>query len=150
MELANIMLMQEIEDDVRHIGYLPPMHRAAYWNYGDAIEDMLEDGEDPLDESPSGETPLHLAVRLGNEWAVKALLKSGMDVNTPSALGMTALHWATLNGNHHLAELLLDNGADPHAHEYVSGGLTPIKMARIMGYNDLAETLEYGAHAWYA
>ena len=149
MELANIMLMQEIEDDIRYAGYLPPMHRAAYWDYGDAIEDMLEEGADPAEESPSGETALHLAVRLGNAWAALALMKSEMDVSTPSALGMTALHWAALNGNEPMAELLLAHGADPHAHEWISGGLTPIKMARIMGYNDLAETLEFSSGAWY-
>lgn len=150
MELANIMLMQELEDHLRYVGYMPPLHRAAYFDYGDAIEDLIEDGVDPSEQNDRGETALHLAVRLGNENAVRALLKSGMDVDAPSSLGMTALHWATLTGQRRIAELLVAHGANPQAHEWISGGLTPIRMAHIMGYHDLAETLELGANAWYA
>lgn len=149
MELANIMLLQEIEDHIRYVGYMPAIHRAAYFNYGDAIEDLLEEGADPMEENDSGETALHLAVRLGNEEAVKALLRSGMDVNTPSVLGMTPLHWAALNGRQRLANILLANGANRHAREWIAGGLTPTKMARIMGYNELADMLEFGVDGWY-
>ncbi|HOZ46398.1 MAG TPA: ankyrin repeat domain-containing protein [Candidatus Hydrogenedentes bacterium] len=149
MTLANIMLLQDIEDHLRFIGQMPPMHRAAYLNYGDAIEDMLDEGGDPTEENASGETALHLAVRLGNLEATRALVKSGMDVNMPSILGFTPLHWGALNGRSEIVELLMANGADPHAHEWVAGGMTPIVMARKMGYTELAEVMEIGANAWY-
>ena len=142
MELANVMLTQDIDDHIRYAGHLPAMHRAAYWDYGDAIEDLLEEGDDPMAENANGETPLHLALRLGNRRAVEALVESGMDVNVRNAEGMTALHWAALNGRTDLASLLLEHGADPHAREWVSGGVTPLDMARAMGYRALAETLE--------
>jgi hypothetical protein len=145
------MLMQEIEDNVKRAGLLPPVHRAAYWDYDDAIADLIADGVDPAEEYDTGETALHLAVRLGNEKAVNALLDSGMNVDTPNSQGMTALHWAAINGQTKIAEVLLGHGADIHARAWLSNdGITPLEIAREMGYGDLVLLLDMGVEAWYA
>jgi len=149
MELANVLLLLEVCDDISRVGYLPPMHRAAYWNYDDAIGDLLEEGVDPTQVNDAGETPLHLAVRLGNHEAAVALIRSGMDVTVPDALGMTPLHWAALKGYEGLAKALLAHGADPYALEWVAGGLSPVRMARIMGHEELAGTLQRGIEACF-
>jgi len=49
-----------------------------------------------------------------------------------------------------LAQILLASGADAHAREWICGGLTPLGMARTMGYYELAELLKHGVEAWYA
>jgi hypothetical protein len=57
-----------------------------------------------------GQTPLHLAVTVGDEEAVNLLLPgSRLDVQDHD--GRTALHTAVMNGNERIARLLLSNGA---------------------------------------
>jgi ankyrin len=141
IEVARLMLMQEIEDTLREISQLSPLHRAAYWGYEDAIEELIADGADPNEPDPQGETPLHKAVRLANPGAVQVLLDNGAQINAASALGLTALHWAALTGQVEMIEYLLDNGASAHARDSVLGGLTALDFARLMRYEEVTEVL---------
>lgn len=150
MDLANVLMMLEVADEANRVGTLPAMHRAAYWNYGDAIQDLLEEGVDPSVPNDAGETPLHLAVRYGNREAAMALINSGMETGIPDSLGMTALHWAALKGFDDLAKALVVSGSDPFALEWVAGGLSPVKLARMMGHEDLADALQGGIDACLA
>jgi len=62
-----------------------------------------------------GMTPLHLAIRQGQEGAVKALIEGGADVNVVSAGDKSsALLTAVVNGQFDLALYLLERGANPN------------------------------------
>jgi ankyrin repeat protein len=141
IEIARLMLMQEIEDTLREISHLSPLHRAAYWGYEDAIVELIEEGEDVNGTDSQGETPLHKAVRLGNLGAVEVLLDHGAHINASSAMGLTPLHWAALTGQVELTEYLLENGANAHDRDCVLGGMTALDFARIMKYEDVVEVL---------
>lgn len=57
--------------------------------------------------SPAGHTPLHNAVRSGNEEVVRQLLVAGADPNLPDRrTGRTALHYAAEQGNHRIITAL--------------------------------------------
>lgn len=142
IEIARLMLMQEIDDTLREIANQSPIHRAAYWGYDDAIEELIADGADPNESDMNGETPLHKAVRLGNGPAIEVLVEHDADVNAASAYGLTPLHWAALTGQEEVAEYLLDKGADVRAREFILGGMTPLDFARIMHYRDVIDLLE--------
>lgn len=141
IEIARLMLMQEIEDTLREISQLSPLHRAAYWGYEDAIVELIDEGADPNEPDAQGETPLHKAVRLGNPGAVQVLLDHGAQINAASSLGLTPLHWAALTGQPVMTEYLLENGASPHDRDSVLGGLTALDFARLMRYEDVAEVI---------
>ena len=88
----------------------------------------------------NGETPLHVAVREGKLETARVLLDAS-DVNATSSVGMTALHWASLRGDAEMSELLLAYGADPRIRDEHLDGLTPILVAKVMEYPELAEAL---------
>ena len=60
-------------------------------------------------------TPLHIAVRSGNQPTVEALIALGADVRIPDAVGRSPL-WANCeSGTRRLAEVLIEAGADLNA-----------------------------------
>jgi ankyrin repeat protein len=138
------MLRQESEDSPENGSGDTLLQRAAYWGLDKAIQKLLDTGADPSERDNRGETPLHKAVRRGHANAVRALLDSGADVDTLDGRGLTALHWVALNGRGDLAEMLLDAGARPSVRNQITGELTPLAMAKLMGYEELAQIL--GAH----
>lgn len=142
IEIARLMLMQEIDDTLKEIAHLSPIHRAAYWGYDDAIIELLNEGADVDEIDSQGETPLHKAVRLGNQAAAEVLLEHGADINASSGFGLTPLHWAALTGQTEMIEFLLQNGANAHARDSVLGGLTPLDFARLMKYPDAIQAIE--------
>ena len=107
----------------------------------------LRDGADIKARNHSGNTPLHLAVQLGNQPLGRILLTRGSAPDTTNSRGETPLHWATRspNGNES-ASLLLGDGASPNARD--SDGATPLHWAVRHG-NDprlFALLLDYGAN----
>jgi ankyrin repeat protein len=142
MEIARLLFMREIDDTLREVSQLPPLHRAAYWGYEEAVYDLTDAGADPNELDLQGETPLHKAVRLGNVEAARALVERGADIDIPSLLGLTPLHWAALVGHEALAQFLVDCGANIYARDWVTGGMTPLDFARIMRFNNVASLLE--------
>ncbi|KAJ4879189.1 ankyrin repeat family protein [Raphanus sativus] len=56
---------------------------------------------------PFGETPLHLAVRLGDVLAAKTLSSAGADAALRNVAGWTASHEAVRRGNAEIAEMIL-------------------------------------------
>ena len=56
MELANILLTQEAEDDAETVAAMPDLHRAAFWDFGEAVADLLDQGADPTEHNSNGET----------------------------------------------------------------------------------------------
>ncbi len=141
-EVANVMLLREAIDDPKNFRDLPELHRAACWGFSDVIEELLADGADVFDIDAVGETPLHKAVRLGNYDAASTLIDHGADVNQRDAMGFAALHWAALTGDTEMAELLMVNYADVTTRDYIAGGITPLGIAKLMGYNEVVEVLK--------
>lgn len=142
MEIANIMFFQTIEDAMKEVSHLPALHRAAFWGYDDAIEDLVSEGADPNSTDAQGETPLHKAARLGNTSAIEALVKLGASVDTPNAVGLTPLHWAALTGQSEAVQTLLHLGANPQVRDWVTGGMTPADFARLMRFEEVLDILD--------
>lgn len=90
-----------------------------------------------------GQTPLDLAVWLGQTEEAKLLLRYTEDINVTDILGQTPLHGACTH-NTKLVELLLKNGADPNIRD--REGRTAFYLAVRAGTIPTAKLLlEYGA-----
>ena len=61
------------------------------------------------------DTPLHIAVKNGQEEATKVLLKYGANVNEKGDNNSTPLHLASLYGHSNIMKILIENKADVHA-----------------------------------
>jgi len=85
------------------------LHLAAMCNNSNAIRVLCSDsGADTESCDASGNTPLLLAVRLGNQAAVKALVTQGADLEVTDQEGSTPLMWAcSANGAPEVVEELL-------------------------------------------
>jgi hypothetical protein len=75
----------------------------------------------------SGENPLHLAAKLGNETMVKMLLRNRFPINSPTSTGFSALMIASYADKKDVVEVLLQNGADK---EKSVGGKNAISFAK--------------------
>lgn len=143
MEVLNFMFIQTMEDRLREIAQLSELHRAAYWGYADAIEELVEQGADVEEQDAQLETPLHKAVRLGNVDAARKLIELGANADAQNGMGLTPLHWAVLTGNGEIVDLLLFAGANPHLREWVSGGMTPLQFAKAMRNKEIIDMIQY-------
>jgi len=143
MEIATLMFVQTMEDRLKEVSSLPPMHRAAYWGYEDAIADLVEEGEDVDGTDAQGETPLHKAARLGNLEAVRALMEADANPDRQNNLGLTPLHWAALTGRAEVVEVLMERGANPNVRDWVCGGMTPLSFAKLMRYQEVCDAIKY-------
>jgi ankyrin repeat protein len=122
-----------------------PLNYAAGWGDLPIIQALIRSGANP--ECPAvsdGSTPLISSCRNQHVQAAEALLMAGARVDARDKFGRTALHSALLpTPNRPLIALLLANGADPFALD--SDGVSCVKRARFLGYDDLA--LEFEAAA---
>lgn len=120
----------------------PPLHLAAHFGHGDAVDALLEARADVHARSTNGEanTALHaaLAGRAGAR-IVSRLLARGADVNARAAGNHTALHEAAFRGNLELAQLLLAHGADATLRN--DQGHTPLDLAQAHGHATVARRL---------
>jgi tetratricopeptide (TPR) repeat protein len=80
------------------------------------------------------DSPLHAAVKQGDNAQVNALLTKGADVNAKDTNGWTPLHSAAMNGAIDIAELLLAKGADVNA-KTRNDGATPLYWVLLNGKN---------------
>lgn len=96
-------------------GNMTPLHFAACFPNGKAVEYLLKQGADP--EAPAvGSRPLHFAAIFGNSAVVKALVERKADVNAAQLpAGLRPLHLAVTNGDIATIKLLLDHGAEVNA-----------------------------------
>ena len=134
--LIDLILRQE-EDYMAHAE--APEDRPDYWGAQDAMTKMLDEGYTGFHQDEYGDTPFLKAVRDGESELVDEFIKSGADVNQADNGGMTGLHWAAMNGRKDLADSLLDQGADVNAREEYAGGITPMGLAVLMGYDALVD-----------
>ena len=120
----------------------PPLHLAAHFGHGDAVDALLEAKADVHARSTNGEGNMALhAAMAGRAEArvISRLLGRGADVNARAAGNHTALHEAAFRGHLELAQLLLAHGADATARN--DDGHTPLDIAQAKGHAALARRL---------
>lgn len=140
--LTRLMLLQEQEDKTEAPARaLDAMDAATYWGYESAVRRLLMEGADPSGTGRNDEPLLHVAVRRGHFETMKLLVEYGADLNSESASGMTAMHWVALNGRVDMAEFLLHHGIETDHPSEAMNGMTPLAVAKLMGYEELADCL---------
>lgn len=90
-------------------------------------------------KNKDGDTPLHVAVKLENEYFVKLLLSSGCNVNTINNRGQAPLHIAILLRNLVILKSLLQYRANPNLYFY--NGETPLQCAVQLNSNEIVSLL---------
>lgn len=91
---------------------------------------------------------VHEAAAAGMVGLVRAFLDMGADVNDVDVDGLALIHRAALNGSLDLVKLLINRGANVNIREQHSTGMTPLALARWMGYHEVAQFIShYGGWA---
>lgn len=139
--LTALMLQQERADRESGLAGSSLLHRSAALGLGRVVEALLSEKVDPDLRDSNGETPLHKAARNGHGDIARMLLDAGANANAACVQGLTPLHWAALTGNAAMTDLLLDACADPLVPAPYLDGLTPLVLARIMGYGAVSQRL---------
>ncbi|XP_072748034.1 transient receptor potential channel pyrexia [Anoplolepis gracilipes] len=107
-----------------------PLHYAVLNNAGDCVEALLQAGACPNNPQVYTETPLHVAVSLGNVRCTKLLLNHGADVRVQMGVARsTPLHLAAEEGSAECTRLLLNAGASWEARN--SRGQTAMHLAAL-------------------
>ena len=95
------------------------------------VERLLSLGQDVMERSPAGETPLHTAAISGKPRIVKMLMDAGADADARTMgreyLKMTPAHWMVYGNHVDGMKVLIDAGADINAMN--TKGETPVDMA---------------------
>lgn len=142
--LAALLSEQQTRDQAAGDG--PALHHAARTGDLEAASAALAAQGNPDVFDDRGETPLHAAVRNADRAMAKLLLAHGAGVNVATADGMTPLHWACVVGADEVVETLLAHGASITAQAWNVSGFTPIDMAALLGYKELARRLRSIRH----
>lgn len=92
-----------------------------------------------------GETPLHVAAKVGDVEAIRALLQKGADLNARRDDGRSPLSGALSNGQTEVAGMLLSVGADPNTVDET--GEAPLHITAKMGDEEATRALlRHGAN----
>ncbi|PRC90614.1 ankyrin repeat domain-containing protein [Solimicrobium silvestre] len=92
----------------------------------------------------SGDSPLHIAVILGDISIVEVLLDNGADVNALDERQFTALHFAAMKNNAEIIVVLLDKGADRNIKN--DDGRKPLDCAISAGSSAAISVLKSKVH----
>jgi ankyrin repeat protein/8-oxo-dGTP pyrophosphatase MutT (NUDIX family) len=127
-----------------------PLHLAAHFGHGPALDLLLARGADPRARSANAlaNTALHAALAGGvGVDLVERLLVAGAEVDAVAGGGYTPLHLAAGRGDLRLVARLLLRGGSPGAR--TAAGQTAADLARGQGHEPVAQLLErwWGEHA---
>jgi ankyrin repeat protein len=121
-------------------GFCGPIHEAAQQGDVAAATALLQNNSRlAFSKDEDGDTPLHLAARMGHIDMVKLLVAHKADVNAKDRIDDTPLHLAALDGHAEVVELLLGDRADVNAKD--SDSNTPLHLAARTGQVDVAKLL---------
>ncbi|KAL2124048.1 hypothetical protein VTJ04DRAFT_413 [Mycothermus thermophilus] len=145
--VANVLVDAGANAHLQDIYGLSPLHYAITMNTGgswtqlDLVETLVRSaGADIVHAKTSrGWTPLHLAVRKGNEAITTFLINQGADVHAYTNGGWTPLHVAADQGNLALATLLITKHAPVDARN--NEGSTPLHLAAFHDNAAMAQLL---------
>ena len=99
------------------------------------LQQMIDDGANPMKTGFKGETLLHVAANRNALEAARILMQAGLAVDARDKDGRTPLHLAVFRGFAAMTAFLVDHGADVTIADHQ--GQTPLHLARIGGYPDL-------------
>jgi uncharacterized protein len=120
----------------------PPLHLAAYFGHGDAVDALLEARADvrAFSDNDEANTALHAALAGRRDHrVVSRLLTSGADVNARAGGGYTPLHIAAFHDDVVVVNALLAHGADAEARS--DEGKTPLAIAEEKAQRQVARRL---------
>jgi ankyrin repeat protein len=145
--VANVLVDAGANAHLQDIYGLSPLHYAITMNTGgswtqlDLVETLVRSaGTDIVHAKTRRDwTPLHLAVRKGNEAITTFLIDQGADVHARTNDGWTPLHIAADQGNIALATLLITKGAAVDARN--NEGSTPLHLAAFHDNAAMAQLL---------
>ncbi|CAL1132944.1 unnamed protein product [Cladocopium goreaui] len=124
------------------------LHRAVATGNSQEVERALRVNPGACNhiDPASGEAPLHIAARLGQDGIVRRLLRCGASKDMPmhDHLNATPLHLAAAFGCQQVVEVLLEARADPTFVD--SQGLVAARYAEARGHTHLAQLLDDARH----
>jgi len=113
-----------------------PVSRGLKSGHAATVSLIMHMVESPL---PEDDSPFLEAARNSHVEAVREQLELGAYIDETDAYGLTALHWAAINGCMDLAKLLVHRGAIVNPREQELSNLTPMALAKWLGYEALEE-----------
>lgn len=118
-----------------------PLHLAAFFGHGKAVDLLLARGADPaaVSANATGNTPLHAALAGGHALVAGLLVGAGADVNATSTGGWRPIHLAVSAGHLDQVKTLVSQGADVNAVN--DAGQTPLALAAQKNQKAVAEYL---------
>lgn len=106
------------------------------------LKPYIDGGADVNEGASTGEMPLHIAVRRGNEEAVKLLIRAGASVRARTNNeddAETPLHYVARYGHAAMVAPLLESGA--RVHDKTISGFKPLHIAAQYGSVEVARKL---------
>jgi ankyrin repeat protein len=90
---------------------------------------MLQNGADIYINAADrhGNTPLHIAIQVGNYEVAFELIAQKADISAKNKLGWQSIHLAIVQNHFEMVQTLLESGADVNAQQ--CSGWTPLHMA---------------------
>lgn len=122
---------------------LPELIKAIFNKDTDRARTLLEQGADPNQKDPSGETALHYALLYDENSGeiAKLLIEKGADLEaTDNTYGYTPLMYAARYNSIPALQLLIDKGVPLDTKD--RDGLTALKWAGVSGFRETIGILE--------
>ena len=116
-----------------------PLLQAAFQNFPEVVEVLLEYRADANKGRHDGFTPLLFAAQKGSVQVATLLLAKGANVNKAAKRGQTPLYLACSYGHKDVVVTLLAEGADKTV-EF--RGRTALSIARRLGHREITALLE--------